>query len=156
MSSRPSPQHDQWQPCQPGELSSVADQLIRDESGRQRQQTLQRAIVGLATVLVVAVGVSLWVTDEEQPPLAPFGGITCAECFEAFPEYHTHLTQGVEMRKDFAVSMNAHLEECEMCRHKFEQRFPGVLSVGLQRAGRLLASGTPPAMLLALATTCGV
>jgi hypothetical protein len=123
-----------WIDCPTGELQALGERLSSNHL-RGKHMAAYRMVAASALVVLLAFGASQWLR-----PDAKLGGLTCGECFAQFNAYHKHLvTGGDAIDEALAVQMHDHLAQCEICRPKFEARFPGVLSNALRASGRLLA-----------------
>ena len=121
-----------WQPCETGELQQLGQRL----SARHRSQQLSKyAQAGAWGLLLMAIGVFLGnLSSSKRVPqdgFAPIliGGITCGDCVQGMEDYHAHLKGELEMPTEQAEQMKAHLADCDMCRPKFEEMYPGVLEL---------------------------
>ena len=132
MSDSPQ-QHDDWTNCPDGVLTSLG-QRLRVEEARDQSAQVMRGVVAFGVLVVAGVGAAWWLNSPNLPV-----AITCAECHSHFDEYHNHLAGNAAVDPDLAASMAQHLEECGVCRVKFEEQFPGALRAGLKDAGRWLA-----------------
>ena len=115
--------HNDWKPCQPGELSRMARRL---DAVERRARYRQLVSTGLLSMSLFAVGVILigGVAVFREPN---FGGIRCSECLAHAEEYHEHLL-GETLMADLTLvgQMKTHLELCDRCRGKFYQAYPDV------------------------------
>lgn len=130
-----------WTPCAPGEIQGIAARLQSRER-RLQNLSLAKTSVGAAlvtAVLVLGVGFLLGPSDD-------LGAIGCFECVANFEAYGLHLTDGTAMGEPTAAEMHEHLEQCENCRAKFENEYPGLLASivqGIQRVYAAVVSSGP-------------
>lgn len=120
-----------WGPCETGQLNDLRGTLVRAD----RQQRLARtATIGGAVAAVLAIVVSTALLGG-----APGGAmISCESCMAQFDAYQAHLVEEAAMAADDVAQVEQHLAACDKCRSHFEQRFPGVLPIGLTAALPLL------------------
>lgn len=126
------PTDDAWGACQANELVNLGSQLRAQETRSRQWKMATAAATGVAAILVLSSLV--WTNGTTA------GGITCSECYAQFGAFHTQLATGESSLDENSIaSMTAHLEHCERCRIKFEERFPGEFRVALRYGGRQLA-----------------
>lgn len=115
----------EWSACESGELRGLGDRLRTAHRDRQRLRAITGgAIAAAAAAVLIAVIV---------PASGPSGAnavatISCETCYDRFASYHAHVTSDAPMAADAAAEVARHLEECDVCRPKFEEEYPGVLS----------------------------
>ncbi len=127
-----------WNDCPQGELSQMVRKLNVSQTRARSKKLVQTGLLG---TLLVAAGVVVGGALFAPGNTAGYGGISCTECKSHFAEYHAHLT-GSELLEDLglATSMAAHLVECQSCRSRFHENYPGVLQAGI-------STSTQPAIL---------
>jgi len=120
--------NDVWNDCPRGELSQMVRKLDAAQSLTRTKKLVQ---TGLLSMLLVAGGVVAGGVLFSSNSMN-FGGITCTECQGHFAEYHGHMT-GSELLEDLGLvkSMETHIANCQSCRGRFDENYPGVLSASI-------------------------
>ena len=137
---------DSWQACPPGQLQQVGQRL---RTARRRRKLARAAQVGAWSLLLVAVGVFLGSLAISGDDVRNPGGISCLTCVARFETFHATVTNDEvadPLPEEQLAQVRAHLDGCNMCRSKFEARYPGVLE-GLALLGPI---GAPIALLSAV------
>ncbi|MEQ8210484.1 MAG: hypothetical protein RH917_11695 [Lacipirellulaceae bacterium] len=114
-----------WEGCPSGLLVTMAHDLT---ALKRRKQTLRG--VTIASVVLLACG-ALFVRS--LPSGHRIGGIVCAECKPNFVAYSAHLEgklppEGEPLSPELLEQMRQHLAGCHLCRGKFSEMYPGLLS----------------------------
>ncbi|MEO1496806.1 MAG: hypothetical protein AAFV43_06610 [Planctomycetota bacterium] len=137
MNSPSNPTHDEWSPCQSGELEGLRGSLVRANRSRKTARALVTGGYATAACLALfAVGFLLNGGSAAVPAMS------CQACYARFDAYHGHVTDDTPMRAELVAQVEQHLDECEMCRGKFEKRYPDVLAVSLAAAAPLVFFAT--------------
>ncbi len=129
---------DQWDACNPGELTNLVHRLDGRQRAAHRRQILNTALVSTIVFACVVLSLGSFLGKSGH-----YGGIACSECREHIPAYQLHLIGQSKLEdEDLLASMKIHLQKCKMCRSEFNTLYPE------QRI--TVSSTTRPVLVLAL------
>ncbi|QDU90196.1 hypothetical protein Pla175_35980 [Pirellulimonas nuda] len=109
-----------WSKCPPGALVATGARLRSAERGRR----LRAATLGASLCGTLAVCVALGLLWSDRSAVKE---IVCSACTPRFAQYAAHL-QGAPMDAAEAAAVAHHLSYCPLCRPKFQQQYPGLLT----------------------------
>lgn len=98
--------HDQWRPCRPGELASLADRLNRRQHRRQFLQAISALTVGAAGMVG---GGLIWSKFREVEEYR-FAGIGCGEVQQLVMRGRLD-----QLSPEIRRQVRQHIEECPHC-----------------------------------------
>ncbi len=114
------PKDSGWSKCPPGALVATGARLRSAERGRRlRAATLGASLCG---TLAVCVALGLLWSDRSTAK-----EVVCSAYTAQFAQYAAHL-QGAPMDEAEAAAIAQHLSYCPLCRPKFQQQYPGLLT----------------------------